>query len=38
MKMYEGVDVEIHVFLASALVGAEWSASRPGRCTAVPIG
>jgi hypothetical protein len=27
------VDVEIHVFLTSALVGGEWSASRPGRFT-----
>jgi hypothetical protein len=30
MKKYGGVDVEIHVFLTSALVGGEWSASRPG--------
>jgi hypothetical protein len=29
MKAYEGVDVEIHIFLTSALVGGEWSASRP---------
>jgi hypothetical protein len=28
-----GVDVEIHIFLTSALVGGEWSASRPGRFT-----
>jgi hypothetical protein len=33
MKTYGGVDVEIHVFLTSALVGGEWSASRPGRFT-----
>jgi hypothetical protein len=26
-----GVDVEVHVFFISALVGGEWSASRPGR-------
>jgi hypothetical protein len=26
-----GVDVETHVFLTSALVGGEWSASRPDR-------
>jgi hypothetical protein len=28
MKTYGGVDVQIHVFLTSALVGGEWSASR----------
>jgi hypothetical protein len=28
MKAYGGVDISIHVFLASALVGGEWSASR----------
>jgi hypothetical protein len=27
------VDVQTHVFLTSALVGGEWSASRPGRFT-----
>jgi hypothetical protein len=31
MKTYGAVDVQIHVFLTSALVGSEWSASRPGR-------
>jgi hypothetical protein len=31
MKAYGGVDVYIHVFLISALIGDEWSASRPGR-------
>jgi hypothetical protein len=32
MKTYGEVDVWIHVFLASAaLVGGEWSASRPSR-------
>jgi hypothetical protein len=31
MKTYGGVDVCTHVFLTSALVGGEWSASRPGR-------
>jgi hypothetical protein len=30
MKAYWGVDVEIHVVLTSALVGGEWSDSRPG--------
>jgi hypothetical protein len=33
MKAYGGVDVHIHIFLTSALVGGEWSASRPGRLT-----
>jgi hypothetical protein len=33
MKAYGGVDVYIHIFLTSALVGGEWSASRPGRVT-----
>jgi hypothetical protein len=33
MKMYVGVDVQTHVFLTSALVGGEWSASRPGHFT-----
>jgi hypothetical protein len=33
MKAYCGVAVQIHVFLTSALVGGEWSASRPGRFT-----
>jgi hypothetical protein len=27
------VDVQIHIFLTSALDGGEWSASRPGRFT-----
>jgi hypothetical protein len=31
MKAYGGVDVQIHIFLTSTLVGGEWSASRPGR-------
>jgi hypothetical protein len=31
MKMIKGVDVQTHIFLTSALVGGEWSASRPGR-------
>jgi hypothetical protein len=33
MKAYGRVDVYIHVFLTSALVGGEWSVSRPGRFT-----
>jgi hypothetical protein len=37
------MDVEIHIFLTSALVGGEWSASRhcrftPGEKAPVPIG
>jgi hypothetical protein len=33
MKTYGGVDVQTRVFSTSALVGGEWSASRPGRFT-----
>jgi hypothetical protein len=33
MKAYGGVDVQFHIFLTLALVGGEWSASRPGRFT-----
>jgi hypothetical protein len=33
MKAYGGVDVYIHVFVTSALVGGKWSASCPGRFT-----
>jgi hypothetical protein len=33
MEAYGGVDVEIHIFLTSELVGGEWSASRPGPFT-----
>jgi hypothetical protein len=33
MKAYGGVDVQIHIFLTSALVAGEWSDSRPGRFT-----
>jgi hypothetical protein len=29
MKTYGGVDVWIHVFMTSAQIGGEWSASRP---------
>jgi hypothetical protein len=35
MKTYGGVDVWIHVFLTSGLVGGELSASRSGRFTPV---
>jgi hypothetical protein len=31
MKAYGGLDIYIHVFLTSALVGGEWLASRLGR-------
>jgi hypothetical protein len=33
LKTYGGVDVEIHIFLTSALVADECSASQPGRFT-----
>jgi hypothetical protein len=33
MKTYGGVDIWIHVFLTSALVGGQWSASRLSRFT-----
>jgi hypothetical protein len=33
MKAYGGVNVLIHIFLTSALVGGEWSGSRPSRYT-----
>jgi hypothetical protein len=33
MKAYAGVDVQIHIFSTSTLVGGEWSTSRPGRFT-----
>jgi hypothetical protein len=33
MKKYGGMDVQIQVFLSSALVGSEWLASRPGSLT-----
>jgi hypothetical protein len=33
MKAYDGVDVQIHILLTSALVACEWSASRLGRFT-----
>jgi hypothetical protein len=33
MKTYAGVDVQIHVFLALALIGDEWSDSHSGRFT-----
>jgi hypothetical protein len=33
MKIHRGVDVKIHIFFTFALVGGEWSASRPYRFT-----
>jgi hypothetical protein len=33
MKVYWGVEVELHKFLTSALDGGEWSASLPDRFT-----
>jgi hypothetical protein len=33
MKAYGGVDVQIHIFLTTALGGGELSASRPGPFT-----
>jgi hypothetical protein len=33
MKAYGEVDVQIHIFLTSALAGGEWSASWPRRFT-----
>jgi hypothetical protein len=35
MKAYGEVDVYIYIFLTSALVGGEWTASRPGHFTPV---
>jgi hypothetical protein len=29
MKVYGEVDVQIHIFLTSAIVGGQWSASHP---------
>jgi hypothetical protein len=33
MKAYGEMDVEIHIFFTSALIGVEWWASRPDRFT-----
>jgi hypothetical protein len=33
MKTYGGVNVYIHAFLTSTIVGVEWSVSLPGRFT-----
>jgi hypothetical protein len=33
MNVCGGMEVYIHVFLTLALVGGEWSVSRPGRFT-----
>jgi hypothetical protein len=35
MKAYGGLDIQIHIFLTSGLIGGEWSASRHGSLTAV---
>jgi hypothetical protein len=37
MKTYGGEDVRMHVLLTLALVGSEWSPSRPSRLTAGEI-
>jgi hypothetical protein len=29
MKTYVGVEIQVHIFSTSALVGGEWSVSRP---------
>jgi hypothetical protein len=34
MKVHGGVDVQIHIFLTSALVGSKWSASHA--CCFIP--
>jgi hypothetical protein len=36
MKAYGRVDIQIHIFLTSALAGGEWSATRP--CRFIPRG
>jgi hypothetical protein len=33
MKTYGGVDIQIHVLLSCALVGGEWTISRPSHFT-----
>jgi hypothetical protein len=38
MNAYGEVDIKIHVFLTSALVGGEWSASRTSRINPVEKG
>jgi hypothetical protein len=37
MKKYGGMDVEIQIFLTSALVGGEWSASHRGKNPKYPV-
>jgi hypothetical protein len=37
MKSYRGVHVYIEIFLTSALVGGEWSASLPGSFTTASL-
>jgi hypothetical protein len=36
VKMYRGLEVQLHAMLTSALYGGECSALRPGRSTQVP--
>jgi hypothetical protein len=38
MKTFDGEDVQIHVFLTSALVGGEWKLHAPADLPPVPIG
>jgi hypothetical protein len=38
MKAYGGVDVQVHIFLTSALAGGEWLVLPPGERGPVPIG
>jgi hypothetical protein len=37
MKTYGGIDVYIHIFLTSALVGGEWSALLRGKSSQCPL-
>jgi hypothetical protein len=33
METYRGIDVKLHTFITSAIVGREWSGSSPGYYT-----